>query len=90
MPSSSESVLDHIAEYQKFISDAQSFWFTLNTSYDARASGRSEVMAEATADATVEVTAEATAEATAEVTEGGGVTRVDATIIRTRGARWAQ
>ncbi len=47
-------------------------------------------MAEATADATVEVTAEATAEATAEVTEGGGVTRVDATIIRTRGARGAQ
>ncbi len=44
-------------------------------------------MAEATADATVEVTAKATAEATAEVTEGGGVTKVDATIIRTRGAR---
>ncbi len=47
-------------------------------------------MAEATADATVEVTAEATAEATAEVTEGGGVTRVDTTIIRTRGARGAR
>ncbi len=62
----------------------------LITSYDARAGGRSEVMAEATDNATVEVTAEATAEATAEVTEGGGVTRVDATIIRTRGARWAQ
>ncbi len=90
MLSSSESVLDHIAEYLKFIPDAQSFWFTLNTSYDARAGGRSKVMAEATADATDEVTAEATAEATAEVTEGGGVTRVDATIIRTRGARWAQ
>ncbi len=90
MPSSSESVLDLIAEYLKFISNAQSLWFTLNTSYDARVGGRSEVMAEATADATVEVTAEATAEATAEVTEGGGVTRVDATIIRTRGARWAQ
>jgi hypothetical protein len=90
MPSSSESVLDHIAEYLKFISDTQLFWFTLNTSYDARAGGRSEVMAEATANATVEVTAEATAEATAEVTEGGGVTRVSATIIRTRGARWAQ
>ncbi len=87
MSSSSESILDHIAEYLKFISDAQSFWFTLNKSYDARADGRSEVMAEATADATVEVTAEATAEATAEVTEGGGVTRVDATTIRTRGAR---
>ncbi len=52
------------------------FWFTLNTSYDARAGGQSEVMAEATADALVEVMAEATAEATAEVTEGGGVTRV--------------
>ena len=62
----------------------------LNTSYDARAGGRSEVLAEATADATVEVTAEATVEATAEVTEGSVVTRVDATIIRTRGARWAQ
>ncbi len=82
--------MDHIADYLKFISDAQLFWFTLNTSYDARAGGRSEVMAEATSDATVEVTAEATAEATAEVMEGGGVTRVDATIIWTRGARWAQ
>ncbi len=59
-------------------------------SYDARADGRSKVMAEATADTTVEVTAEATALATAEVTEGGGVTRVDATIIQTRGARGAQ
>ncbi len=47
-------------------------------------------MAEATADAAVEVTAEATAETTVEVTEGGGVTRVDATIIRTRGARGAR
>ncbi len=62
----------------------------LNTSYDARAGGRSKVMAEATADATFEVTAKATAEATAEVTEGGGMTRVNATIIRTRGARWTQ
>ncbi len=79
--------MDHIADYLKFISDAQSFWFVLNTSYDARAGGRSKVLAEATADATVEVTAEATAIATAEVTEGGSVTRVDATIIRTRGAR---
>ncbi len=90
MPLSSESILDHIAEYLKFISDAQSFWFTLNTSYDTRAGGRSEVMAEATADATVEVRAKATAEARAEVTEGGGVTRVDATIIQTRGERWVQ
>ncbi len=90
MPLSSESVLDLIAEYLKFISNAQSFWFTLNTSYDARAGGRSKVMAEGTADATVEVMAEATAEVTAEVTEGGGVTRVDATIIQTRGARWVQ
>ncbi len=90
MPLSSESVLDHIAEYLKFISDAQLFWFTLNTSYDARAGGRSKIMAEATADATVEVMAETTAEATAAVTEGGGMTRVDAAIIRTRGARWAQ
>ncbi len=47
-------------------------------------------MAEATADATVEVTAEATAEAMAEATEGGGMTRVDAIIIRTRGARGAR
>ncbi len=90
MPSSSESILDHIAEYPKFISDAQSFWFTLNTSYDAKAGGRSKVMAEATADAMVEVMAEATAEATAEVTEGGSMTRVEATIIWTRGARWVQ
>jgi hypothetical protein len=34
MPTSSEYVLDHIADYLKFISSAQSFWFTLNTSYD--------------------------------------------------------
>jgi hypothetical protein len=34
MSSSSESVLDHIADYLTFISDAQSFWFTLNTSYN--------------------------------------------------------
>ncbi len=87
MSLSSESILDHIADYLKFISDAQSFWFMLNTSYEARAGGRSEVLAEATADAMVEVTAKATAKATAEVTEGGSVTRVDATIIRTRGAR---
>ncbi len=82
--------MDHIADYLKFISDAQSFWFMLNMSYDARAGGQSKVMAEAPANAMVEVTAEATAEATAEVTEGGGVTRVNATIIWTRGARWAQ
>ncbi len=34
MSSSCESILDHIAGYLKFISKAQSFWFTLNTSYD--------------------------------------------------------
>ncbi len=34
MSSSSESILDPIADYLTFISDAQSFWFTLNTSYD--------------------------------------------------------
>jgi hypothetical protein len=34
MSSSSEYVLDHIADYLTFISDAQSFWFMLNTSYN--------------------------------------------------------
>ncbi len=34
MFSSCESILDHIADYLKFISKAQSFLFTLNTSYD--------------------------------------------------------
>jgi hypothetical protein len=34
MSSSSESILDHIADYLKLISSAQSFWFTLNTSYN--------------------------------------------------------
>jgi hypothetical protein len=34
MSLSSESVLDHIADYLAFISDAQSLWFMLNTSYD--------------------------------------------------------
>ncbi len=33
MSTSCESILDHIAEYLRFISDAQSFWFTLNMSY---------------------------------------------------------
>jgi hypothetical protein len=33
MSLSSESLLDHIADYVTFISSAQSFWFTLNTSY---------------------------------------------------------
>ncbi len=34
MSSRSEALLDHIADFLKFISSAQSFWFTLNTSYD--------------------------------------------------------
>ncbi len=54
------------------------------------ADATAEVMAEVMADAMVEVTAEATAKAMAEVTEGGGVTRVDATIIRKRGTRGAR
>jgi hypothetical protein len=34
MSSRSEALLDHIAEFLEFISSAQSFWFTLDTSYD--------------------------------------------------------
>ena len=34
MSSSCVSILDHIAGYLKFISSTQSFWFTLDTSYD--------------------------------------------------------
>ena len=30
----SEAVLDHIAEFLKFISHAQLLWFTLDTSYN--------------------------------------------------------
>jgi hypothetical protein len=30
----SESILDHIADYLLFLSNAQLFWFMLNTSYD--------------------------------------------------------
>ncbi len=30
----SEALLDHTADFLKFISSAQSFWFSLNTSYD--------------------------------------------------------
>jgi hypothetical protein len=33
MSSSSEALLDHIADFLKFISIAQSFWFLLDTSY---------------------------------------------------------
>jgi hypothetical protein len=167
MSLSSESILDHIAEYLQFISNAQSFWFTLNTSYnhgchlanrfhlepndyevllivaglalytrlgfaikqtawqkflgghwfavadcnsefekkkldidayidgarvmpEPMADAKAKVMAAATADVTVNMMAKATAEAMAEVTEGGGMTRGDTTIIRTRGAREAR
>jgi hypothetical protein len=34
MSLTSESVLDHIADYLRFLSNAPSFWFMLNTSYD--------------------------------------------------------
>jgi len=34
MFSRSEAFLDHKADFLKFISSAQSFWFSLNTSYD--------------------------------------------------------
>jgi hypothetical protein len=34
MSKRSEVLFDHIADYLQFISKAQSFWFTLNTSYD--------------------------------------------------------
>ena len=34
LSSSSESILDLIADYLKFISGAQSFWYMLNTSYN--------------------------------------------------------
>ncbi len=34
MSQSSQSILDHIAEMLRFISNTQSFWFTINTSYN--------------------------------------------------------
>ncbi len=34
MSRSFESILDDIAEYLRFLSKAQLFWFTLNSSYD--------------------------------------------------------
>ena len=34
MSSSSEALLDHIADFLKFISGAQPFWFLLNMSCD--------------------------------------------------------
>jgi len=34
MSLSFEALLDHIADFLKFISSAQLFWFLLNTSYD--------------------------------------------------------
>jgi hypothetical protein len=34
MPTRSELIVDHIADYLQFLSSAQSFWFMLNTSYD--------------------------------------------------------
>ena len=33
MPESSESILDHIAEMLRFISNTRSFWFLLDTRY---------------------------------------------------------
>ncbi len=34
MSSRSEALLDHIADFLKFISSTQSYWFSLNTSYN--------------------------------------------------------
>jgi hypothetical protein len=34
MSSRSEALLDHIADFLKIISNTQSFWFTLDTSYN--------------------------------------------------------
>jgi hypothetical protein len=34
MSQSSQSILDHIADFLKFMSNTQSFWFTLDTSYN--------------------------------------------------------
>ncbi len=34
MSRSYESILDNITKYLRFLSKAQSFWFTLNSSYD--------------------------------------------------------
>ena len=34
MSARSDTLLDHIADYIRFLSIAQSFWFTLDTSYD--------------------------------------------------------
>ena len=34
MSQSSQSILDHITDFLKFISDTQLFWFTLDTSYN--------------------------------------------------------
>jgi len=34
MSQSSQSILDHIDEMLQFISNTQSFWFTLDTSYN--------------------------------------------------------
>jgi hypothetical protein len=34
MSSRSEALLDHIADFLIFISNTQSFWFTLDTSYN--------------------------------------------------------
>ncbi len=34
MSARSDTLLDHIADYIRFLSNAQSFWFTLDTSYD--------------------------------------------------------
>jgi hypothetical protein len=34
MSQSSQSILDHITDFLKFISNTQSFWFTLDTIYN--------------------------------------------------------
>ena len=34
MSQSSQSILDHITDFLKFISNTQSFWFTLDMSYN--------------------------------------------------------
>ncbi len=84
------AVDDCTIEFEKKRIDIDSYIDGSRAMPESMADATAEVMAEATANATVEVTAEATAEAMAEVTEGGGVTRVDAIIIRTIGARGAR
>jgi hypothetical protein len=98
--------LDHIADYLRFLSDAPSFWFTLNTSYDHGCHLATQFRLEPNNYEMLLIVAglasytpskegrderqQCAKRQRRRLTGGGGVTRGDATTSRTRGVSGAQ